>query len=87
MGALGNIVASRIAREFKCGGPSFTFSSEESSGIRSLATAVRMLQQGEINQAVVGAVDLAGDLRAVLGHNAARPLSPSGAARPFDDSC
>ncbi len=85
MGALGNIVASRIAREFKCGGPSFTFSSEESSGIRSLATAVRMLQAGEINQAVVGAVDLAGDLRAALGHNSARPLSPSGSALPFDE--
>jgi len=84
MGALGNIVASRIAREFKCGGPSFTFSSEESSGIRSLATAVRMLQNNEINQAVVGAVDLAGDLRAALGHNSSRPLSPSGTARPFD---
>lgn len=84
MGALGNIVASRIAREFKCGGPAFTFSSEESSGIRSLATAVRMLQGGEINQAVVGAVDLGGDLRAVLGHHSSRPLSPSGAARPFD---
>lgn len=84
MGALGNIVASRIAREFRCGGPSFTFSSEDSSGIRSLAAAVRMLQQGEIDRAVAGAVDLAGDLRAVLAHNASRPLSPSGASVPFD---
>ena len=83
MGALGNIVASRIAREFRCGGPSFTLSSEESSGIRALATAVRLLQQGEIDRAVVGAVDLAGDLRAVLGQHADRPFSPSGAARPL----
>ena len=83
MGALGNIVASRIAREFRCGGPSFTLSSEESSGIRALATAVRLLQQGEIDRAVVGAVDLAGDLRAVLGQHADRPFSSSGAARPF----
>jgi len=83
MGALGNIVASRIAREFRCGGPSFTLSSEESSGIRSLATAVRLLQQGEIDRAVVGAVDLAGDLRAVIGQHADRPFSSSGTARPF----
>jgi acyl transferase domain-containing protein/3-hydroxymyristoyl/3-hydroxydecanoyl-(acyl carrier protein) dehydratase len=84
MGALGNIVASRIAREFKIGGPSFTLSSEESSGIRALETAVRMLQRAELDQAVVGAVDLAGDLRASLGHHAVRPFSPSGQCRPFD---
>jgi len=85
MGALGNIVASRIAREFRIGGPSFTLSSEESSGIRALETAVRMLQQGELDQAIVGAVDLAGDLRAVLGHHAIRPFSPNGQCRPFDN--
>ncbi|HEY3307611.1 MAG TPA: beta-ketoacyl synthase N-terminal-like domain-containing protein [Desulfuromonadaceae bacterium] len=84
MGALGNIVASRIAREFRCGGPGFTISSEENSGIRSVETAVRLLQLGEIDRALVGAVDLAGDLRAVLGHHAGRNFSPSGRALPFD---
>lgn len=86
MGALGNIVASRIAREFRCGGPGFTLSSEETSGIRALATAVRLLQSGEIDRAVVGAVDLAGDLRAVLGHHFSRPLSASGRSVPFDSA-
>ena len=85
MGALGSIVASRIAREFRFGGPSFTVSSEESSGLRALETAVRLLQQGEINRALVGAVDLAGDLRAVLGRHARQPFSASGSARPFDE--
>ncbi len=85
MGALGNIVASRIAREFRCGGPSFTLSSEECSGIRSLETAVRQLQNGEIDKALVGAVDLAGDLRAVLGQHAGRNFSPSGRSLPFDE--
>ncbi|MCL2760317.1 MAG: type I polyketide synthase [Desulfuromonadales bacterium] len=83
MGALGNIVASRIAREFRCGGPSFTLSSEETSGARALETAISLLEKGEINKAVVGAVDLAGDIRAVLGHNALKPFSQKGAARPF----
>ncbi len=86
MGALGSVVASRIAREFRVGGPSFTVSSEESSGIRALETAVRLLQGGELDRALVGAVDMAGDLRAVLGHHAIRTLSASGRALPFDQN-
>jgi len=84
MGALGSVVASRIAREFKAGGPSFTISSEESSGLRALETAVRQLQGGEIDRAIVGAVDLAGDLRAALGQHLGRPYSAAGEASPFD---
>ncbi|MBJ6726279.1 polyketide synthase [Geomesophilobacter sediminis] len=84
MGALGSVVASRVAREFRVGGPSFTISNEENSGVRALETAVRLLQNGEIEHALVGAVDLAGDLRAALGHHMARPFSASGMATPFD---
>ena len=69
MGALGGIVASRLAREFKIGGPCHTISSEEASGMRALEAAVRALQQGELDHALVGAVDLAGDVRAVLSHS------------------
>lgn len=85
MGALGSIVASRIAREFRFGGPSFTLSSEECSGTRALETAVRLLQTHEINRALVGAVDLGGDARAVLSHHAVRPLSSTGQPLPFDE--
>jgi len=84
MGALGNIVASRIAREFRIGGPSFTLSSEENSGLRALETAVRLLQGGQLDRALVGAVDLAGDPRAVLGQHARQPFSASGSTAPFD---
>ena len=66
MGALGGIVASRIARAFKVGGPSFTLSSEQSSGMRSLQAGVRALQAGEIDTAIVGAVDLPCDIRCLL---------------------
>ena len=86
MGALGSIVASRIAREFRVGGPSFTLSSEESSGIHALATAARLLRKGELDRALVGAVDLAGDLRAVLGRHAGRPFSATGTARPLSSA-
>lgn len=80
MGALGSIIASRLSREFRLGGPSFTVSSEETSGLHALQTAVRLLQQGELDQAIVGAVDLAGDVRAVLAGNPRRPVGEGAAA-------
>ncbi len=73
MGALGSIAASRVAREFRLGGPSFTVSSEETSGLRALDVACRMLARGELDRAIVGAVDLPGDLRAGLAESLIRP--------------
>jgi PfaB family protein len=84
VGALGGMVASRIAREFRFGGPSFAVQGEEASGLRAVEAAVRALQRGEIDRALVGAVDLAGDPRAALGSHGVRPFAPSGVARPFD---
>ncbi|HBA60743.1 MAG TPA: type I polyketide synthase [Elusimicrobia bacterium] len=84
MGALGGIVASRIAREFHVGGPSFTISSEETSGLRALEAGVRALRSGELDTAIVGAVSLDGDPRALLAAQALTPFAP--AARPFDKS-
>ena len=66
MGSLGSIAASRLARAFGLGGPSFTLCSEEASGARALELAVRALERGEISQAIVGAVDLTGDPRVQL---------------------
>mgnify|MGYP003640296313 CR=1 FL=1 len=84
MGALASVVASRIARELRCGGPSFTISSEECSGIRALEGAVRALQHKELNQAIVGAVDLAGDVRAMLSAHRHSPYSPTGEGAGFN---
>ena len=44
LGALGGIIASRIAREFRLGGPSFVVSSDAASGLRALDIGVRSLQ-------------------------------------------
>ncbi len=66
LGALGGIVASRIAREFRIGGPSHSISSEETSGLRALMVAVNALQSRELDVVLAGAVDLGGDLRALL---------------------
>ncbi|MFO0848167.1 MAG: beta-ketoacyl synthase N-terminal-like domain-containing protein [Gemmataceae bacterium] len=80
MGALGSIAASRIARAFHCGGPSFTVCSEESSAARAVELAVRALRAGELDRAVVGGVDLAGDPRAILATGRPVPLGGEGAA-------
>jgi acyl transferase domain-containing protein/3-hydroxymyristoyl/3-hydroxydecanoyl-(acyl carrier protein) dehydratase len=66
MGSLGGLIASRIAREFTIGGPSFSVSCDETSGIQALAIAAGWLRAGELDAAIVGAVDFAGDARAVL---------------------
>jgi acyl transferase domain-containing protein/3-hydroxymyristoyl/3-hydroxydecanoyl-(acyl carrier protein) dehydratase len=84
MGALGGLVASRIARELRLGGPSFTVSSEETSGARALEVAVRLLQRGELDQAIVAAVDLPGDVRSVLATHRLQPFSASGTVQPLD---
>ncbi|MDY0204960.1 MAG: beta-ketoacyl synthase N-terminal-like domain-containing protein, partial [Desulfovibrio desulfuricans] len=68
MGALGSVVASRIARAFGVGGPSFTLASEENSGLQALFTAVEALRRKEINLAIVGAVDMPGDIRTQLSN-------------------
>ncbi len=84
MGALGGIVASRIAREFHVGGPSFTISSEETSGLRALEAGVRALRAGELDTVIVGAVSVDGDPRALAVPELDRPYS--GQALPFDTS-
>lgn len=84
VGSLGGIVASRIAREYGIGGPSHTFSSSENSGLSALEAAVRSLQNNEISTAIVGAVDMAGDLRHLLATDQLRPYSRSGGSVPFN---
>ncbi len=78
MGSLGGMVASRIAREFRIGGPSFTVSSDETSGLQALSIALEWLRKGDLDAAVVGAVELAGDVRGVL----ARGSIPDSSSAP-----
>ena len=73
MGNLGGIVASRLAREFNVGGPSFTISSGRNSGLRACELAAHALRRRELDQAIVGSVDLPGDVRTQIA--AARSLA------------
>ncbi|MDP1829027.1 MAG: beta-ketoacyl synthase N-terminal-like domain-containing protein [Archangium sp.] len=58
VGTMPNIPANRINSQLDVAGPAFTVSSEEASGITALHLAVRALRAGEIDAALVGAVDL-----------------------------
>ncbi|MBI3270542.1 MAG: polyketide synthase dehydratase domain-containing protein [Planctomycetes bacterium] len=58
LGTMPNIPANRINSQLDLAGPSFTLSSEELSGVTALEVAARALRAGEIDAAIVGAVDL-----------------------------
>ncbi|MFA6544112.1 MAG: beta-ketoacyl synthase N-terminal-like domain-containing protein, partial [Limisphaerales bacterium] len=70
MGALAGTNASRIAKEFRIGGQSYTVCSEDTSGLSALEIAVRALQRGELDLALAGGVELTGDLRTRLAETA-----------------
>jgi acyl transferase domain-containing protein len=72
MGALASIAASRVARALRTGGPSFTISSGDLSGIHALKVAADLLAADEIDRALVGAVDLNDDPRATWVDGALR---------------
>ncbi|MDX6770968.1 MAG: beta-ketoacyl synthase N-terminal-like domain-containing protein, partial [Elusimicrobiota bacterium] len=86
MGGLASVAASRVAREFRLGGPSFTLSAEENSGLKAVEAAVRALQRGEVDAALAAAADACGDARALAAAHAVKPFTASGAPRPFDAS-
>jgi len=86
LGALASIVASRIAREFHFGGPSFVVSEGEASGLRALDIGVQSLRQHETDAVLVGAVDFAGDVRNTIISCIFSPLSKSGTIAPFDSN-
>lgn len=58
VGTMPNIPANRLNSQLDLAGPAFTVSSEEASGITALQLAARALRAGEIDAALVGAVDL-----------------------------
>ncbi len=61
LGSMPNIVANRLNSQFDLAGPSFAVSSEERSGLDAVTLAARALRHGEIDAALVGAVDMCCD--------------------------
>ena len=60
---------------------SFTDAADAASGLRALDIAVRSLQQGEMEAALVGAVDMAGDFRKIVTTGALSVRVVAGRAR------
>jgi acyl transferase domain-containing protein/3-hydroxymyristoyl/3-hydroxydecanoyl-(acyl carrier protein) dehydratase len=58
LGAMANIAANRIGGQLGLAGPGFAVCAEEASGIAALELAARALRAGEVDAAIVGAVDL-----------------------------
>ncbi len=58
IGTMPNIPANRINAQLNLLGPSHTVAAEELSGLRALECAADALRRGEIDAALVGAVDL-----------------------------
>ncbi|CAM2067038.1 3-hydroxydecanoyl-[acyl-carrier-protein] dehydratase [Sulfidibacter corallicola] len=58
LGTMPNIPANRLSSQFDLGGPGFTVSAEELSGLRALEIGARALRTGEVDAAVIAAVDL-----------------------------
>ena len=84
VGALGGIVASRIAREFNFGGPSFVVSGEETSGLKALEIGIESLVRYETDAVLAGAVDLACDVRNIINFSKIRPFTMENRIYPFD---
>jgi acyl transferase domain-containing protein/3-hydroxymyristoyl/3-hydroxydecanoyl-(acyl carrier protein) dehydratase/transcriptional regulator with XRE-family HTH domain len=61
VGALGSLVASRVARFIGSGGPAFTVTEARVSGLRALKLAMAAIGRGEIDLALAGVVDTMGD--------------------------
>jgi acyl transferase domain-containing protein/3-hydroxymyristoyl/3-hydroxydecanoyl-(acyl carrier protein) dehydratase len=66
LGCMPNIPANRINVQLDVRGPGFTVSAEEHSGLVALDIAHDLIVRGELDTAVVGAVDVGSDLRARL---------------------
>ncbi len=58
LGCMPNIIANRLSHQLDLQGPSFTVSSEEASGTAALNLALGALARGELDAALVGAVNL-----------------------------
>ena len=57
LGSMPNIPANRLNSQFDLGGPSFTLQAGAASGTHALRVAARALACGELDAAIVGAVD------------------------------
>ncbi len=61
LGTMPNVVANRLNRRLDIGGASCTVSAEELSGLRALELACAALRRGDLDAALVGAIDMSSE--------------------------
>ena len=79
-----SIISNRISHVFDLHGPSFTVDTACSSSLVAMHQAVRALEAGECDIAIVGGVNLLLTPYPFVGFSAATMLSPMGQCRAFD---
>lgn len=81
VGTMPNIPANRLSSQLDLAGPGFTVQGAEESGAVALGLALRALRAGELDAALVGAVDLCCE---PVHRGAAEALLPEGTRTPGD---
>ena len=82
-GAAMSVLANRLSHAFDWKGPSLTVDTACSSALVALHLACQALRTGEVDTAVVGAVNLLLAPEPFIGFAQASLLSPTGRCRPF----
>ncbi|RVI12547.1 polyketide synthase, partial [Sinorhizobium meliloti] len=80
-----SIVSNRISHVFGLSGPSMTVDTACSSSLVALDQAMRALNAGEIDTAIVGGVNILAHPLPFVGFAQARMLSPEGPCRAYDN--
>ena len=83
-GILLNVVAGRVANRLDLGGPNFIVDAACGSSLAALDSAVKDLETGRTDMAIVGGADTVQSPFAFLAFSKTQALSPSGRSRPFD---
>ncbi|MDL2400866.1 type I polyketide synthase [Rhizobium mayense] len=81
-----SIVSNRVSHIFGLRGPSMTIDTACSSSLVALDQAVRALECGDIDTAIVGGINLLVHPLSFVGFSQARMLSPEGLCRAYDDN-
>ncbi|MDQ6434985.1 type I polyketide synthase [Mesorhizobium sp. LHD-90] len=80
-----SIVSNRISHVFGLNGPSLTVDTACSSSLVALDLAMKALESGEVDTAIVGGVNALTHPLAFVGFAQARMLSPEGLCRAYDN--
>ncbi|KQR77808.1 type I polyketide synthase [Rhizobium sp. Leaf341] len=80
-----SVISNRISHIFGLSGPSMTIDTACSSSIVALDQAMRALNAGEIETAIVGGINILAHPLPFVGFAQARMLSPEGLCRAYDN--